>query len=71
MTSIDETSLRDSFDSDRLHLPRDMSERALKNLEVSFVTSLKKLEDASKGTRSPIWNTVRQILLQYCLTLRK
>ena len=29
MTSIDETSLRDSFDSDRLHLPRDMSERAI------------------------------------------
>lgn len=53
MTSIDETSLRDSFDSDRLHLPRDMSERALKNLEVSFVTSLKKLEDASKRYEKP------------------
>ena len=58
MTSIDETSLRDSFDSDRLHLPRDMSERALKNLEVSFVTSLKnwrthqKVREAPYGTQS-------------------
>ncbi|EMG48878.1 ATG26 Sterol 3-beta-glucosyltransferase [Candida maltosa Xu316] len=51
---IDSITSRDSFENEsHLQLPRALSEKGLKSLEISFVTSLKKMEEAATRYDKP------------------